>query len=44
MHLTPQRLAVLGWVPNCSEEKRREDGGRIVGGGNWEGGNEQDVK
>jgi hypothetical protein len=34
----------MGGGPTCSEEKGREDRGRIVGGDDEEGGSDQDVK
>jgi hypothetical protein len=49
-HLALQRLEVPGWrgiprrAPTCSEEKERRGEGRVVGGGGWEGGSEQNIK
>ena len=44
----PQRLDVPGWgggnTSTFSEEKGMEEKGRILGGGDQEGGSEQDVK
>jgi hypothetical protein len=49
MYLASQRLDVPGLgdtqrAPTCSEEKGREMGKRIVGGGDWKEGSEQNVK
>jgi hypothetical protein len=49
MHLAPQRLDVLGWgdtrwASTLSEEKGRKRRKRIVGGGDWKGSSEWDVR